>query len=364
MQESDQQQLFFMRWAIALGEKGRISAPPNPWVGCVIVKDGEIIGEGYHKAPGLEHAERIALKNAGPLAKGATVYISLEPCSHDGRTPPCVNALIEAGVKRVFFPLLDPDPKVSGRGMRKLKEAGVEVKIGIGKEEAIRSLKPYLHHRQTGRPFTVIKTAISLDGKTAAADGGSRWITGEEARRDVHFLRAQSGAILVGSRTALQDTPSLTVRGVEVEKQPLRILIDSKGEVPPKGPLADCNLAPTLLFTTSHAAKKDWESCGAEVIIKEKMILDEILIELGNRGVIQLLVEGGGRLHAAFMQQKLVNQVVVYLGNCLLGDRGVPMFPGFPGSEFSSIEKAPRWKLEHVARFGEDIRLCYDDCES
>lgn len=357
MHASKEQQLFFMRWAIQLGEKGRCTAPPNPWVGCVLVKDGEIIAEGYHAAAGKPHAEIVALEKAGPLAKGATAYVSLEPCSHHGRTAPCVHALIAAGIKQVIIPLLDPDPRVSGTGVAALREAGIDVVVGMAQEEASRSLAPYLFQRRTKRPYCLLKSAMSLDGRTAAADGTSQWITGEEARRDVHFLRAESQAILVGSRTALTDNPRLTVRDFPYPiKQPLRVLLDRQGRVPAQGPLADMTLAPTLVFTSSSPAKDAWERCGAEVYFSPAITLKDILEELGKREIIQLLVEGGSALHAAFLKENLVNQFTLYMGNCLLGSHGHPLIPDFP---IATLSEAPRWSLESVRRFGNDLRLDY-----
>jgi diaminohydroxyphosphoribosylaminopyrimidine deaminase/5-amino-6-(5-phosphoribosylamino)uracil reductase len=359
MQDRAQQQQFFMRWAIRLGEKGRITAPPNPWVGCIIVKEGDILGEGYHIAPGTPHAEAIALKQAGVLAKGATAYVSLEPCAHQGRTPPCTEALIAAGIQKVVIPFLDPDPQVGGKGMRALQEAGVEVILGVAKEEAERSLEPYLYQRRFKKPFCVLKTAISIDGRTAASDGSSKWITSEEARQNAHQLRAESQAILIGSKTALQDSPHLTVRFPEGPK-PLRVLIDSQGSVPAVGPLFDRELAPTLVFTTTQCGKdrlQQWREKGAEVfILQGKMDLNEVTGELGRRGVIQLLVEGGSALHAAFLELGLAHQCVAYVGSCLLGEKGRPMF-----AELSvpSIDLAPRWRLEEVVRLGNDVRLKY-----
>lgn len=354
MKESIEQQLFFMRWAIQLGERGRCTAPPNPWVGCVIVKGGEILGEGYHEAAGKKHAEVVAIEQAGPLAKGATAYVSLEPCAHHGRTPPCVNTLIESGIERVVIPLLDPDPKVAGKGVEKLRSAGIEVTIGIGKEEAARSLAPYLFQRSHKRPFCVLKVAMSLDGRTAAEDGTSRWVTGEKAREDVHLLRAQSQAIMIGARTAVLDSPRLTVRAVPCRTQPLRVLLDSKGSVPAQGPLADSTLAPTLVFTCSTAQKENWEKCGAEVIVRPTLMLQEILEELGRREIIQTLVEGGSRLHASFIKENLANRLILYIGNCLLGEGGNPLFPNFP---IPTIAQAPRLTLDALRRFDNDIRL-------
>ena len=340
-----------MRWAIRLGEKGRLSAPPNPWVGCVLVKEGEILGEGYHIAPGHPHAEVVALEKAGPLAKGCTAYVSLEPCPHHGRTPPCVAALVNAGIKKVVIPFADPDPRVSGEGIKALQKAGIPVVTGVAKEEAEQSLRPYLYHRRTQTPFCVLKSAMSIDGRTAAKDGTSKWISSDEARRDVHILRAQSQAVLVGSETARQDKPQLTVRALEA-RQPLRVLIDSEGKVPPEGPLFDPDLAPTLVFTT----RQKWEKEGIEVIELPEVALEAILEELGKRGIMQLLVEGGSSLHAAFLKEKRAHRFCLYIGNCLLGTHGSPLIPEL---QVSTIEEAPRWELEDIRRFGSSVRLDY-----
>ncbi len=351
MSETKEQQLFFMRWAIQLGEKGRLTAPPNPWVGCVLVKEGEILGEGHHIAPGHPHAETVALEKADKLARGATAYVSLEPCSHHGRTPPCVHALIEAGVKKVVIPFLDPDPQVAGTGVKALEAAGIEVVLGVAKEEAERSLEPYLHHRRTKRPYCVLKSAMSIDGRTAATDSTSKWITSEEARHDVHLLRAQSQAILIGSETARLDRPKLTVRGYDADS-PLRVLIDSEGKVPPEGPLFDTTLAPTLVFTTDPKWKKE----GVEVMCLPKITLERVLEELGRRHVMQLLVEGGSTLHSAFIKEGLAHRFCLYIGDCLLGSNGKPLLPNL---EVASIEEAPRWSLVSVSRLNDSVRLDY-----
>ena len=356
MQESEEQQLFFMRWGIQLAEKGRCSAPPNPWVGCVIVRDGQMLGEGYHESAGKPHAEVVALEKAGALARGATAFVSLEPCAHQGRTPPCVEALIGAGIRQVVIALLDPDPRVSGKGVAALRAAGIEVTVGIGKEDATHSLRPYLHQRSTQRAYCVLKSAMSIDGKTAAADGSSHWITGEAARADVHLLRAQSQAIIIGSQTALQDKPRLNVRGVQVTQQPIRVLVDSKGIVPPVGPLADLSIAPTWVFTSCSEQAQKWEACGAQVFPAAHGKLKEILEKLGSQGIIQALVEGGSGLHSAFFRDNLVDHVVIYVGNCLLGERGKPLLSGL---SIETMGHAPRLALQDVRRFDNDIRLDY-----
>ncbi|MCA1842078.1 MAG: bifunctional diaminohydroxyphosphoribosylaminopyrimidine deaminase/5-amino-6-(5-phosphoribosylamino)uracil reductase RibD, partial [Actinobacteria bacterium] len=263
-----------MAEAVALGERGRLTAAPNPWVGCLIVSaGGDIVGRGFHQRAGEPHAEVNALREAGDRARGGTAYVTLEPCAHQGRTPPCAPALVEAGVSRVVIAVLDPDERVAGRGVDILSAAGITVAVGPGAEAAARSLQPYLHHRRTGRPLCVLKTAASLDGRTAAADGTSQWITGPEARADAHRLRAQSGAVIVGAGTALADHPTLTFRNLDfgdgpTPPQPLRVLLDAAGRVPATGPLFDPTLAKTLVLSTEAATpeiKRAWKEAGAEV---------------------------------------------------------------------------------------------------
>ncbi len=364
MRDELEQQQFFMRRALQLGERGRLTAPPNPWVGCVIAKEGKIVGEGYHEEPGKAHAEVSALKKAGSLAAGATAYVTLEPCAHWGRTPPCITALIEAKIKKVVIPFLDPDVRVSGKGVSLLKEHGVELLIGVCQEEAEKMLAPYLHHRKTGEPFCVLKAALSLDGKIAAVDGSSQWITQEEARRDAHFMRAQSQAILIGSGTALRDQPRLTVRLdlATPYKQPLRVVVDAQGRVAAQGPLFDQELSSTLMVTTARCCekrRKEWESRGAEVIILsaigEHVDLQALVRELGKRGVVQLLVEGGSEIATAFFQQKLVQRLVLYFGGSLLGVEGKP----FLNLSVGSLHESPRLMLESLSRLGNDIRVDY-----
>lgn len=356
-----------MAAALALGERGRLTAPPNPWVGCVVVGDGEVVGRGFHRAPGEPHAEVAALAEAGERARGATVFVTLEPCAHHGRTPPCAPALAEAGVTRVVVALLDPDPRVAGQGVEQLRAAGVAVEVGTGATDAAAALASYLHHRRTGRPLCVLKAAISLDGRTAAADGSSRWITGPEARADTHRLRAESQAVVVGAGTALADRPSLTARGLyPPAPQPLRVLLDARGRVPADGPLFDSTLAATLVFTTGLARKeavKAWLEAGADV---EEVPLSPdgtgvdlapALEVLGGRGVLQALVEGGATLHGALVRAGLADRMVLYVGGLLLGEAGRPLLAG-PGP--STIDEAPHWRVVSTRALGPDVRL---DCE-
>jgi diaminohydroxyphosphoribosylaminopyrimidine deaminase/5-amino-6-(5-phosphoribosylamino)uracil reductase len=354
-----------MRRAIELARGVRRFTAPNPWVGAVVVRDGVIVGEGATAPPGGPHAEVHALRAAGSRAEGATVYVSLEPCSHDGRTPPCVDALLAARVAHVVVALHDPDSRVGGRGIAALRAGGVTVDVGVGASEAQQLLAPYLHHRRTGRAYALLKTATSLDGRVAAADGTSQWITGPEARADGHRLRAESQAVVVGAGTALADRPTLTVRAVDppVDRQPLRVVLDGRGRVPATGELFDTRLAPTLVVTTERAdpATVDaWRAAGAKVEIAEPgpqgsgVDLQATLEVLGAHGVVQAMVEGGPRLHAAFIEAGLADALVVYVGATLLGERGLPSV-AFPGPD--SISGASRFTLVDVTRLGPDARL-------
>lgn len=350
-----------MRQALALAKKGRLTAPPNPWVGCVIVKEGQVVGQGFHLAPGSAHAERIALEQAGHHAQGATVYVTLEPCSHHGRTPPCCDSLIQAGVKRVVIPMLDPDPRVAGEGKKKLERAGVEVTCGVAQEEVEKELAPYLYHRHTGLPYCLVKIASSLDGKAALANGESKWITTEEARLDAHYLRASSQAILIGSRTACLDQPYLTVRGVkEPHCQPLRVVLDRRGTVPLLSPLFVTEFSSTLVFTSRYAPieyLQGLEKLSVEsVVLPQEKELEFVLKTLGQRGVLQLMVEGGPCLQAAFFQRHLVQKVCVYLGACLLGKGSIDAF-AIPCVE--TMTQVVNWRLDNVQRLGQNVRLDY-----
>jgi diaminohydroxyphosphoribosylaminopyrimidine deaminase / 5-amino-6-(5-phosphoribosylamino)uracil reductase len=353
--------------AVALGEHGRRSAAPNPWVGSVVVDEqGAIAGEGWHQQPGTPHAEVHALAAARDRARGGTAYVTLEPCAHQGRTPPCADALVEAGVRRVVVALEDPDPRVAGRGLARLRAAGLDVAVGAGATAARRSLAPYLHHRRTGRAWCLVKTAMSLDARAAAADGSSRWITGGAARADVHRLRAESQAVVVGAGTALTDRPSLTARDVDppVDHQPLRVLLDGRGRVPVAGPLFDSALAPTLVVTTDAAppATVDgWRAAGAKVetvpAAPGGVDLEATLDLLGRRDVLQAMVEGGPALHGALLTAGLVDRLVAYVAPVTLGPRARA---AFPAPDAVTLADARRWRLLSTTPFGDDVRLEYE----
>lgn len=355
-----------MHRALALGEVARATCGPNPWVGCVIADRGEIVGEGSYTEAGGMHAESRALAYAGDRARGATAYVTLEPCDHHGRTPPCSEALIDAGVSRVVVGIEDPDDRVSGRGIQRLRDAGVEVDVGVGHDEAEESLRPYLHHRSTGRPWCVLKAATSIDGRVAAADGTSQWITGEAARADAHRLRGESQAVVVGSGTALADRPALTARDLDPPPpvQPLRVLLDARGRTPATGPLFDVDRAPTLVVTTAGAdvdTVAAWKDAGVEV---EEVAgrdgggldLGEVIDRLGRRGIVQALFEGGAAVHGSLVEADLVDEMVVYVGPTLLGPRGRAAFDGF---DVPTITAAGRWRLVGSAVVDGDVRLTW-----
>ncbi len=317
-----------MRRAIAVAETVRGSTSPNPWVGCVIVPaDPGTTFEGATAPPGGPHAEIAALAQAGDQAKGATLFTTLEPCVHQGRTPPCTAAIIEAGVARVVIGLEDPDLQVAGQGATALRDAGVEVSTGIEVGAVTEQLAPYVKHRTTGQPWVILKLAASLDARTAAPDGSSRWITGEEARQDVHRLRAASDAVLVGAGTVRADDPELTVRLHHHDHdQPLRVVL---GTAPP-----NARVHPALELSGD---------------------LGEVLTDLGQRGVLQLLVEGGARVAHDFHAQGLVDRYVIYLAPVLFGgDDGRPLFAG-PGA--GTIGDVWRGRLVSVERLGDDLRV-------
>jgi len=318
-----------MRRAIELAAGVRGTTTPNPWVGAVVVPaDGTSTFEGATAPPGGQHAEAQALSLAGDAARGSTLFTTLEPCVHFGRTPPCTDAIIEAGVARVVIGLQDPDTNVAGRGADALRAAGIEVTVGEQAAEVTAQLAPYLKHRTTGQPWVVLKMAATLDARTAAPDGTSRWITGPEARRDVHHLRAASDAVLVGAGTIRADDPELTVRlddGVE-RTQPLRVVL---GSAPP-----GARVHPAL------------ELSGE---------LSEVLDELGRRGILQLLVEGGARVAHDFHSAGMVDRYVIYLAPALFGgDDARPLFAG-PGA--GTIGDLWRGRLVSVAQLGEDLRV-------
>jgi diaminohydroxyphosphoribosylaminopyrimidine deaminase/5-amino-6-(5-phosphoribosylamino)uracil reductase len=328
-----------MQRALAVAEGGIGFVSPNPVVGCVIVKAGRILGEGYHERYGGPHAEANALRVAGSEARGATLYVTLEPCCHTGKTPPCVDAVLQAGVGRVVIAMRDPNPKVAGGGLARLRAAGIDVTLGICEAEARRLNEPFLHYIQTQRPFVTLKCAVTLDGKIATRTGASRWITGAPAREHVHRMRHAADALLVGSGTALQDDPLLTTRlpgggGVN----PLRIVVDSLLRLSLSSQLAtvrpDCR---TLVATSQRAPldkQRQLESQGVEILrlpsyADGRVNIEALLAALGTRGVADLLVEGGATLSATLLQRRLIDKVVVFIAPKIIGGDGINVVAAF-----------------------------------
>lgn len=321
----------YMAQALRLARRGLYSAAPNPRVGCVLVKEGRVIGEGWHEKAGAPHAEVNALADAiakGNAAKGATAYVTLEPCAHHGKTPPCADALIAAGIARVVCALEDPNPLVAGRGIAKLRAAKIAVECGLLAEDARELNIGFISRMTRGRPWLRLKIAASLDGKTALANGVSQWITGPHARRHAHGWRAQSGAILTGSGTVLADDPQLTVRGIETPRQPLRVVCDSRLATPPTAAL----VGPGSLIVCASAEpsrRAALEARGAEVIALPdaagRVDLVALLAELARREVNEALIEAGPRLAGAFLAADLVDELLLYQAPLVLGDaaRGI-----------------------------------------
>jgi len=344
-----------MARALQLAARGLYTTHPNPRVGCVIVKDDRIVGEGWHERAGTPHAEIHALKAAGDAARGATVYVTLEPCSHHGRTPPCAEALVNAGVARVVAAMTDPNPLVAGGGIAMLTLAGIQAEIGLLESEA-RALNPGFISRMTRqRPWVRLKTASTLDGKTALANGTSQWITGEAARADVQRLRARACVILTGSGTVLADNPRMNVRDFDIGRQPLRVIVDSALRTP-----AGAAILPALI-ACHHAdpeARAALEAAGAEVIelpgADGRVDLAALLTLLAQRGVNELHVEAGAKLNGALIKAGLVDEWVAYMAPMAVGDdaRGL-----FAQPALTSLADAARFRLADVRQLGGDLRL-------
>jgi diaminohydroxyphosphoribosylaminopyrimidine deaminase/5-amino-6-(5-phosphoribosylamino)uracil reductase len=337
------------------------STSPNPNVGCVLVRDGRIVGEGATQPPGGPHAEAVALRQAGDAARGATAYVTLEPCSHQGRTPPCADALIEAGVASAHVALIDPDPEVAGSGVEKLRGAGVGVSLGDGEAESAKLLEAYVKHRKTGLPFVIAKFAATLDGKIAASSGDSRWVAGEEARAWAHAFRTRVDAIMCGVNNVLLDDPRLTARpgGVAAERQPLRIVADSRGRTP-TGAKALGPGGHTLIATTD-ASPVAWRDAiaasGAQVCVlpadaKGHVDMLALLRMLGERGVLSLLVEGGGVLHGSLFEAKLVDKVHAIIAPKIVGGSA---YPAVAGAGVARMADAVTLRDVEVLRLGDDV---------
>ncbi|MGH8127928.1 MAG: bifunctional diaminohydroxyphosphoribosylaminopyrimidine deaminase/5-amino-6-(5-phosphoribosylamino)uracil reductase RibD [Gammaproteobacteria bacterium] len=351
----------YMRRALRLAVKGLRTCAPNPAVGCVIVNDGRIVGEGFHARAGESHAEVFALRQAGEQARGATVYLTLEPCSHHGHTPPCVSALIEAGVSRVVAAARDPNPKVAGNGFAALQAAGIEVHVGPGETQTRRINRGFFSRFERGRPWLTLKVAMSLDGKSALADGTSQWITGPVARASVHRSRARVGAVLTGVGTVLADDPALTVRLTGVSRQPMRVVLDSKLSTPPNVRLFSEAGGPIHLFCTTDDSerRRALEAAGATIHVTEadaegRTQWEAVLHTLVELGINDVYAECGPRLAGALIASGFVDELDLFQAPHLLGPDARPFAVL---GEQARIPDPPRWRVVRTQRVGRDVRI-------
>lgn len=348
----------YMAHALRLAERGLNTTTPNPRVGCVIVRDGAIVGEGWHERAGDPHAEVHALRRAGERARGATAYVTLEPCNHTGRTPPCTAALIQSGVAKVIAAMQDPNPLVAGAGLRALSDAGLQTAVGLLESQAQDLNLGFVSRMSRGRPWLRMKIAASLDGKTALNNGASQWITGPGARRDGHVWRARSCGILTGIGTVKDDNPQLTVRAIETSRQPKKILIDSRLEVPLNAKLFDGN--DVLIFCAIADKEKIVQLADKNATVIQlpdahgKVDLRAMAQELGKRGFNEVLVEAGTKLNGSLLSANLVDELLIYLAPHLLGENARGMF-GLP--EMAALSERRQLELKDIRQIDGDIRI-------
>lgn len=352
----------FMRRALLLAENGVGKTNPNPLVGAVIVKGGRIIGEGWHEKYGQAHAEVNAVKNAVENVEAATVYVTLEPCCHYGKTPPCTQMLIENKVKRVVIGILDPNPLVAGKGVQKLKDAGIEVTVGVLEPECQKLNEVFFHYIKKRHPFVVLKGAMSLDGKIATPSGESKWITGEEARSDVQLLRNRYSAIMVGVDTVIKDNPELTCR-LEEGRNPVRIILDSSLRIPLESKvLTDQERKSTLIACTKRASPErveHIENLGARVLhcksLNGHIDLEDLMGKLSELSIDSILLEGGATVNDSAISQGIVNKVVLYVAPKIIGGETSKTFVG--GLGVSRLDQAYPLRIESLERVGEDLKI-------
>ena len=349
----------YMAQALRLAEKGLYSTHPNPRVGCVIVKDNDVIGEGWHEYAGGPHAEVHALAQAGSRAAGATAYVTLEPCCHHGRTPPCSEALIQAGIKEVIVAMEDPHFRVAGQGINQLTAAGIKVQTGLLQAEAAQLNPGFIRRMQTGRPYVRAKLAMSLDGRTAMASGESKWITSAAAREDVQRLRARCDAIMTGVGTVLADDPAMTVRDLEIRQQPLRVIMDTHLSTPTTAKMLKVP-GKTLVMTCSaeDEIRVQLEQAGAEVetlpFCGKTVDLEHVLVQLGKREINEVLLETGATLSGSMLQQGLIDELVIYMAPVLMGNAARGLFH-LPGLE--SMADKIELQIQDIRAVGVDWRI-------
>ncbi len=350
------------RWmdlALSLGARGLGRTWPNPAVGCVLVKDGRVVGRGWTQPGGRPHAEVMALQQAGPAAKDATAFVTLEPCAHTGKTPPCSQALIAASVSRVVVALQDPDPRVAGRGIADLEAAGIDVTLGVGAGQAVHDHAGFLLRITQQRPFVTLKLASSFDGRIATSSGESQWITGPQARRAVHAMRARHDVVLVGAGTARSDNPSLTVRGLGAWNTPVRVVLSAQLDIPRDGPLAEgTDQAPVWLLhgrAASSDARRFWTDCGAKLIEIDDadgvLSPSAAMTALAKAGITRVFCEGGASLAGSLLRDDLVDELAGFTAGVVIGGDGLPAI-GPVG--LTALNDAPRFELASLSVVGGD----------
>ena len=346
----------FMRQALDLAERGIGRTSPNPMVGSLVVRGGVVLGRGFYSEYGGQHAEPQALEEAGDRGRGAELYVTLEPCCHQGRTPPCTDAIIASGIARVHVAMTDPDRRVSGRGIERMRAAGIAVETGLLAAEARALNAAYVHHRETGRPFVLLKLAQTLDGRIATRNGHSQWITGEAARKRVHLIRSRADAVLVGIDTVLADDPRLTVRHVE-GRQPRRIVLDSRARTPLDARMLNGDAPVTICVTETAPADRidGLKQAGAEVLVlpggEGYVPVEPLKSALGRAGIVTLLVEGGSRVAASFLRERAVDRIACFVAPRILG-AGIPSIAGL---EVDDLSKAIDLNDPQVEQLGRDF---------
>ncbi|WP_099362662.1 bifunctional diaminohydroxyphosphoribosylaminopyrimidine deaminase/5-amino-6-(5-phosphoribosylamino)uracil reductase RibD [Fredinandcohnia onubensis] len=352
----------YMNLAINVAKAGVGQTTPNPVVGAVIVNDGRVVGIGAHLKAGEPHAEVHAIRMAGERAQNATAYVTLEPCSHHGKTPPCADLLITNKVKRVVVATTDPNPLVAGKGIAKLKAAGIEVEVGVCKEQADALNAVFFHYLDKKRPYVTLKSATTLDGKIATVTGESKWITGEAARQDVHLYRSIHDAILVGVNTVLMDNPSLTTRLPNgTGKNPIRVILDSKLRTPLESQIVNDGKAETWIIVSNQVNQEKMNEFSEKKSVRiiqlqeANLSINTMLTRLGEEGISSIFVEGGAEVNGSFLKEKAINQVIVYLAPKLFGGKQAPTAIG--GSGIESIDDSLQLTIKSVEQLGEDVKI-------
>ncbi|MBT2710875.1 bifunctional diaminohydroxyphosphoribosylaminopyrimidine deaminase/5-amino-6-(5-phosphoribosylamino)uracil reductase RibD [Pseudomonas sp. ISL-84] len=349
-----------MKLAISLASATKGQTSPNPQVGAVVVKNGEILGMGTHLKAGTPHAEVHAIAAAGEKARGADIYVTLEPCSHFGRTPPCADLIINSGIKKVFIASVDPNPLVAGKGIARMQEAGIEVVTGLLQQEADALNEPFFHFIKTKTPYVTIKAASSFDGKTAAKTGDSKWITSPESRQDVHRLRHEHDAILTGVNTIIHDNPLLTARLPRGGKNPIRIILDTNLRIPADANVVTDQTVKTIIYTGSEIDESKAEAInkfGVEIFSfpSKNVPIKDVLKDLGERNIMALFVEGGSEVHYSFIKSNFFQQIILYMAPKIIGGKEAIPFVGGSGADF--VKDAPVLEFAKVERLGGDLKI-------